>query len=264
MEIHNGTHLHAAAQVDPAYSSGDYFVNPHRHSEDARFKADCFLRAFVPLARRHALKIDSYADVGCGSGEIVRLVWDGLKQAGLPLQRVQGYDVSPHVTRLRGEVVEFVHGDFSETGEDVDLVTLFDVVEHVFSALEFLRAVAVRSKVIALHLPLDNSVNHALRNKFRVLLHDPGHVLFLDTVSALNLCSLAGLRVLSYQYTPTYRSPSGHRSLPSKLLFPLRALLHRVCPWLLAKTFGGLSLLIIAVAPGFIDSGVHNKKSSTP
>lgn len=261
MEIHNGTHLHAAAHVDPAYSSGDYFIDPRRHSEDAQFKADCFLRAFVPLARRHPLTIRSYADVGCGSGEIVRLVCDGLKQADFAPERVQGYDVSPHVTRLRAAAIQFVHGNFAETGDHVDLVTLFDVVEHVFGAVDFLRAVAARSKVVALHLPLDDSINHALRDKFRTLMRDPGHVLFLDTVSALNLCSLAGLRVLSYQYTPTYRSPSGHRSLPSKLLFPLRALLHHVSPWLLAKSFGGLSLLIIAVTPRFAGCGVDNKTS---
>ena len=235
--------------IDSPYSKGIYFSDPHRHSEDSQFKAKCFLQVFVPLAKKRGWEISSYVDVGCGSGQLVRLVADGLKDAGFGIAAVKGYDVSPHVSELRAESVEYVHGDFCSTNEQVDLVTLFDVLEHVACPVEFLKSVASRASMIGLNIPLDNTLNNALRDKFRYLLDQPGHLLFLDAVNALNLCSLAGLRVVAYEYAFGFRAPSGHRSLLAKVAFPARMLLSKISPWLLSKTIGGASLLVIARTP---------------
>jgi len=235
--------------VDPFYGKGTYFSDTHRHSEDAKFKADGFLKLFVPLAQRCGWDITSYADVGCGSGDLVRQVSGGLREAGFALSVVRAYDVSPHVTELVADSIEYVHADFCTTKEQVDLVTLFDVFEHVASPVEFLKNVASHTNIIVLHIPLDNSLNNALRDRYRRLLRQPGHLVFLDTVNALNLCSYAGLTVVTYEYTFGFRAPSGHRSLLAKAVFPLRALLSRISPWLLSKTVGGASLLVVARTP---------------
>lgn len=240
--------------IEPSYGGGEYFADPHRHSEDARFKAECFLRIFVPLAQERKWDISSYADVGCGSGEVARLVSIGLRKAGFVLDVAKGYDVSPHATLLQDEAVQYVCADFCRTGEQTDLVTLFDVFEHVVRPTDFLRDVAERARVVALHIPLDNSLNNSLRDKYRTLLNDPGHLLFMDSVYALNICALSGLRVITYQYTLGFRAPSGHRSILSKLLFPLRVLLSKVSPWLLSRTVGGASLLVVALTPFGLDA----------
>jgi len=235
--------------IDPSYGEGEYFANPHRHTEDARFKAECFLKLFVPLAQKKKWDIRSYADVGCGSGEVARIVSNGLRQAKFMLDVAKGYDVSPHVAQLRSETVQYVCADFCRTDERVDLVTLFDVFEHVIRPVDFLREVAERARVVALHIPLDKSLNNALRNKYRSLLNDPGHLLFMDSVDALNICAHAGLRVITYEYTFGFRAPSGHRSVLSKIAFPLRVLMSKVSPWLLSRTIGGASLLVVALTP---------------
>lgn len=235
--------------VDPTYGGGEYFANPQRHVEDAEFKAECFLKLFLPLAQKHGWSVRTYADVGCGSGDVARLVTLGLRKAKFSLDLAKGYDVSPHVTLLQNEHVQYVCDDFSRTDEQVDLVTLFDVFEHVVKPIDFLSDVAKRARLVALHIPLDNSLNNALRDKYRSMLNEPGHLLFMDSVYALNICAHAGLRVIAYEYTFGFRAPSGHRSLLSKIVFPLRVLMSKISPWLLSRTIGGVSLLVVALTP---------------
>lgn len=245
----NRVEASCAPLVDPLYSSGDYFRDPGRHAEDAQFKARCFLEVFLPLAREYQWQIRSYVDVGCGSGAVIRCVAHLLYDAGFNLGSIKGYDVAPHVDQLRIEGIEFVHGDFRQSDELVDLVTLFDVFEHVTDPIEFIKSIGSRSRILGFHIPLDNSLNHALRDKFRKLLRDPGHLLFMDSVYALNLLTLAGLKVIGYRYTFGFLAPSGHKSLLSKIVFPFRVLLGKISPWLLSKTVGGASLLVIALTP---------------
>jgi SAM-dependent methyltransferase len=234
--------------ADPLYASGRYFADPSRHAGDASFKASTFvalLRHTIDLA---TWPVHSYADVGSGSGDAARLVARGLRDAGAPLASAKGYDVSPHVQYLTpADGVEFVNADFGNDGEYVDLVTLFDVIEHVPEPAEFLRRVARRCRIIGLHIPLDDSINVAVRDLFKSKVKDPGHITFMDGVTALNLLAGAGLRVLDYQYTMSFDAPSGRFSLASKVVSPLRKLLARISPWLLSKTLGGASLMVIAL-----------------
>lgn len=240
--------VHVAAQ----YTSGAYFQDPGRHGADAKFKAECFMRLFAKNARRiNSAALKSYTDVGCGSGVVVQLIAEALRRNGVALDTVKGYDVSPHVKHLRSPSTEFVHGDFCETGDHADLVTLFDVVEHAVDPIGFLKKISARCRILALHIPLDDSLSNAMRDKFRDLIEDPGHILFLDTTRALNLMTLAGLKIIAYDYTFGFRAPSGHASVLSKAIFPFRLLMSKVSPWLLSKTLGGASLMVIAAAePG--------------
>lgn len=237
------------SMIDASYSSGAYFADPNRHKEDAAFKAEQFLQLFLPLARALQFQPSSYADVGCGSGEAVRLIADGLKRDGFRLARVRGYDVSPHVSGLSAPGVEFIAGDYCAGDESFDLVTLFDVFEHTPDPAGFIRRVAETCDVIGFHIPLDHSLNVALRDLFRAKLRHPGHLIFLDAAGALNLLAFAGLRVLDYRYTFAFLAPSGRATRASRLLLPIRRLLARLSPWLLAKTLGGASLLAIALTP---------------
>src|SRR5262249_18316804 len=154
---------HDGTTLDP-YGAGTYFADTRRHEADAAFKAEQFLRLFKRTVRPSALPIHSYADVGTGSGDAARLIGDGLRRAGYPLQRVKGYDVSPHAAHLRQPGIEYFHADFARAEEQVDLVTLLDVFEHVTDALTFLKNVAARCHLIGFHIPLDDSLNVSVRD----------------------------------------------------------------------------------------------------
>lgn len=240
---------HGGSTVDPCYSKGDYFSDVRRHSEDAKFKADNFLKVFSRFAGQNNLSINSFVDVGCGSGDVVKMIADSLNANRSDLIEFKAYDVSPHVQNVRNEGIEYIHADFCESDEFVDVVTLFDVFEHVPDAIEFIKTVAKRCKIIGFHVPLDNSINVALRNGFRAKLRNPGHLIFLDSAFALSLLNLSGLRVVDYEYSFAFLAPSGHSTLLSRIVFPLRYLLAKISPWLLSKTLGGASLMVLAITP---------------
>lgn len=236
-----------ASWIDPVYSSGVYFQESNRGADDADFKAAEFLKLFIPTQHRIGVKVTSYADVGCGAGALTAKIVSGLRDAGLDLETAAGYDVSPHVARLGHESVRFVNVDFYRSGEPVDLVTLFDVVEHIPAPVDFLSRVARQCKIVGLHIPLDNNWNAALRDLFWTKLSDPGHLIFLDAPGALNLLATAGLRVVGYSYTFGFQAPSGHKGLIAMAAYPFRAILARMCPWLLSMTLGGASLMVVAL-----------------
>ncbi len=185
------------------------------------------------------------ADVGCGSGAATIGVVSGLTALGFTVTEAVGYDVSPHVAALRHPQVRFVHDDFVVGERRFDLVTLFDVIEHVPDPVGFLRQVSQRARFVGLHIPLDDSLNCSARDLYRQALKDPGHLIALDTVSALNLLAFAGLRVVDYEYVFGFQAPSGSPTLLSKCIYPLRAALAALSPWLLAKTLGGVSLMVL-------------------
>jgi SAM-dependent methyltransferase len=241
--------IRIGSPADPIYSDGTYFANTRRHSEDATFKADKFLKIFFRFVKRYALEVNSFVDVGCGSGDILKSIADSLRVNGFNSAVFKGYDISPHVVNVKNDGVEYICGDFCESDEYVDVVTLFDVFEHVPDTIEFIKKVSKRCKIVGFHIPLDCSWNFAIRNKFHSSLHNPGHLVFMDIASALNLLALSGLRVVDYDYTFSFFAPSGHNTLPSKIMFPLRCILAKLSPWLLSTTCGGASLIVIAVTP---------------
>jgi SAM-dependent methyltransferase len=237
--------------VDPFYTSGDYFTSTDKHSEDAAFKTQNFIKLFRKVGERNGAiaEIKSYADVGCGSGAVVKLLSRSLRETGVDLQVVKGYDIAPHVQNLHHDDIEFRRQDFCQSTEEVDLVTLFDVFEHIPDPVQFIKQVSQRCRFIGFHIPLDHTLSLALRDAFRARLKHPGHLIFMDTADALNVLCLSGLRVLDYAYTFNYLSPGGHKTLLRKLMLPLRFTISSVSPWLLSKTLGGASLMVIAATP---------------
>jgi SAM-dependent methyltransferase len=235
-----------ATLAQDIYTTGAYFADPQRHSEDAAFKAREFAKL---LALNPDLDIKKLADVGCGSGAPTIAMVRLMKQAGHQLTHASGYDVSPHIESIRHPFIRFVHGDFTGSDEFVDLVTLFDVVEHVPDPITFLKQVARHTLLICLNMPLDASLNLSLRNLWRGNLRDPGHLIMLDPAGAMNLLAFAGLRVIDYRYTPSFQSCSGHKTLLGKMAYLFRWILYSLSPWLVAKTVGGVSLMVLAQTP---------------
>lgn len=232
--------------VDPSYSSGKYFSDGNRGAPDAVYKARWVLDFLKRIQSQENIQIESYADVGCGSGENIRLIREGLLKRG-GLKRVCGYDVSPHVIGLHAEGIEFFQQDFCQVKERYDLVTLLDVFEHVSDPAGFIRAVSSRASLVVFHIPLDDCFLNRFRDEFRKKLKNPGHLIYLNPVSALNLIAFSGLRILDYTYTFAFEAPSGCETFKQKMMFPLRRILAAVNPYLLASTLGGVSLLVGAV-----------------
>ena len=190
--------------------------------------------------------IGSYADVGCGSGAATHSLAAALAKAGHPLSRVTGFDVSPHVESLSGsDGLSFQHGDFSTADVQFDLVSMFDVFEHIPDPLAFLKRCAERTKYMTFHIPLEDCTYLRYKDGYRHRLRDPGHLLILNIERALSMLCEAGLIVIDYAYTDGFRL-SRPASLKEGVLYWARTALWKLSPALLTRTLNGTSLCVVA------------------
>lgn len=229
------------------YTSGEYFsTNMDKHRLDAGYKSNAFLSLFVPTAKKFKWDVTSYADVGCGSGDVARSVSKGMNSAGFELLDAIGYEISPGINDIASdESIRFVCADFTQREGSVDLVTLFDVFEHVLEPVSFLKKVSAKCKYIGLHIPLDNNLNNSIRDLYKHKLHAPGHLIFLDAPQALTMLAMAGIRVTNYNYTFNFNWPTGQQGLLARLAVWPRRLLATVSPWLASRLLGGCSLMVV-------------------
>lgn len=228
------------------YKEGTYFSDSKRHLEDADFKVKAIIRLLIPILKKSEIELKSYSDVGCGAGGVLLGIADELAKNGINLQEVKGYDVSPHVNDLNVENVSFLHGDFIEIGTPTDLISLTDVFEHVPDPVDFIKKVSKKGQLVAFHIPLDNCLSVNLRNLQREKIQNPGHLIFLDLNSALNMVTMAGLQILDYDFSrETINAPSNNETMLQKVFSPLKKIMFMVNPWLYSKIFG-FSLVVIA------------------
>ncbi|NVK50378.1 MAG: methyltransferase domain-containing protein [Cyclobacteriaceae bacterium] len=228
------------------YKEGTYFSDNKRHLEDSDYKVDAILRVLNPLLDKHDIKIHSYADVGCGAGGVLKGISQAFQKNGRKISEVKGYDVSPHVNDMEVEGVVFNHGDFIEIGTDADLITLTDVFEHVPDPVGFIREVSKKGKIIAFHIPLDDCLSVNLRNLQRYKIQNPGHLIFLNVNSALNMVTMAGLQILDYDFSKeTISAPSNNQTFLQKLFSPIKRVMFFLNPWIYTKIFG-FSLVVVA------------------
>lgn len=244
--------LHSGSLIDPYYSEGDFQHASTSGTRDSEFKVQQ-LKALLDRSPHPVLRSDHLrvADVGCGNGSSSYLLAEILSGPQTSIL-VDGFDIYPHVADIKGtENVHFHFKDFCKLDPDqpYDLAVLFDVIEHVPDPIGFLRAVALRSKEIALHIPLDDFALGWIRNLPRSNLRHPGHLVALDVASSLNLLAFAGLRTRDYRFTPVFRAPTGRETSLQKLLLPIRAVLFSVSPYLVQRALGGVSLMVLATSP---------------
>jgi SAM-dependent methyltransferase len=228
------------------YSEGVYFQDPYRHSEDAKYKVESIKKLLFKYLNDNKIILSSYADVGCGSGEIIRLLGKELKLNFANLQILKGFDVSPHVEKLTDDFVDFSFQDFTKSEESFDLVTLNDVFEHVPNPISFLTEVGKRARYVVMHIPLEDCLSVNIRNLQRRKIKNPGHLVFLNINSALNLITYSGLKILDYEYsTDSINAPSNTTTILQKITYPFKYTLLKINPYLFSKCFG-ISLVVIA------------------
>src|SRR5439155_1312067 len=102
----------AAAMIRDQYLSGEYLVkNPLWHADESPWKAKYVLQ----MIARNKLAPTTICDVGCGAGEVLRLVHEGLQGRC----RCWGYDISPQAfarsRRLSSERLQFKLADIRQT-----------------------------------------------------------------------------------------------------------------------------------------------------
>jgi SAM-dependent methyltransferase len=247
--------------IQDLYTSGEYLEkNPLWHADESPWKA----RSVLEIMARNHLAPRTICDVGCGVGEVLRLV-----QAGTdPTCHLVGYDISPQAIdlcqRRANEHLEFRLGDIrKEGGRPFDVLLVLDVIEHLEDYFGFLRDLRPRAEFKIIHIPLDISVRSVLLGRLVDYRASYGHVHYFTKEVALQTLRDVGYDIQDYLYT-SQTNPlkvvwnehrhSGARTLARKLTgFMARSILglpgrglFAVHADLAVRVLGGWRLLVLA------------------
>jgi len=181
------------------YTSGEYLKrNPLWHVDESPWKAKYILQ----IIAKNRIEPKTICDVGCGAGEVLKLVQEGMDKDCMFL----GYEISPQAFELcQARENERLHFKLAEIRQEIgapfDLILLMDVIEHMEDYFSFLREIKSKSEYKIIQIPLDiNSRDVLLGNliKFRA---DFGHLHYFTKDVAIQMLKDVGYEVVDYLYT---------------------------------------------------------------
>lgn len=225
------------------YTDGEYLRrNPQWHADESPFKVTQIAR----MLRKHHLDPKTICEVGCGAGEVLRLLQESMDRAC----RFWGYDISPQALAMcRGKTnpgLQFKQMDVSQE-QDVhfDLMLVLDVVEHVEDYYGFLNGIRPKSDLKIFHFPLDVSVQAVARKRGLLTRRERyGHIQYFTKETSLETLKDAGYELLDCFYTP--RCIELAKEVIQKLLVLPRIVCFALNEDWTVRFLGGYSLLILA------------------
>lgn len=226
------------------YRDGAYFQkHPLWHTEHSAWKAAQVVR----MIRRARLEPRTLCEVGCGAGEVLRLIQESLG----PQCSLRGYDISPQAIelsqarandQLQFELIEH-EGDIDG---DFDLLVSVDVVEHVEDYLGFLRCLRSKAKYKIFHVPLDLSVQSVLRRRGLIERRDShDHLHYFSKEIFLRSLTDTGYQLCDVLYTR--RSIEIGSGMVQALINVPRRVGFTLSRDFTARVLGGFSLAVLAV-----------------
>jgi SAM-dependent methyltransferase len=237
------------------YAGGDYWRD--RLTESSDFKVSLALRA---MSRAGVAVEEGFrgTEVGCGNGAFLFPLRDALHQK-LDDFRLTGLDISPdaidhacsRATELGEPRLSFRLVSDERPTDRSDVVFLMDVVEHVRNPYEFLEDVRSKCSRVVLHLPLEQSLAHALLRKPTKSHETFRHIHFFSLETALLMIRECGYDVDATQFTAA--SPEILRlggSIALKALRSVRYLCYRVAPKQSAMLMGGSVMFVLSPTTG--------------
>lgn len=228
----SGSKATAADQAFAAqYREGEYLEKvPEWHVGDSHWKAGKVLE----ILRRNAIVPRSLCDVGCGAGQILVELQDGL---GREVEMV-GYDISPQAIALcagkENASLTFRQCDFlTEEEAKFDVLLLLDVFEHVPDYLDFLKRLRGRARWFVFHIPLDLNVQALLQGSRPMLdmRRRYGHLHYFTAETALATLADCGFKVRDSFYTWDTEidgRPKPPPGLKGRLRYPLTCLIYTI------------------------------------
>ncbi|MBO0793052.1 MAG: class I SAM-dependent methyltransferase [Ktedonobacteraceae bacterium] len=180
------------------YTDGQYLKNnPGWHLDAALWKANAIRR----MLQRNHIHPQTVCDVGCGVGEILRLLQQDLE----PTSTLLGYDIAPYAIEKaktqENERLHFKLGDFLEEEKGhFDLLLMIGVLEHFENLFQVLRDIKEKSEYKMFLLPLDLTLTTVIRNRVINFRHEAGHLHFFTKDVILAIFKDLGYEVIDYFY----------------------------------------------------------------
>jgi cyclopropane fatty-acyl-phospholipid synthase-like methyltransferase len=232
--------------VEHRYNNGNYLLsNPNWHREDASWKASNIERILID----YKISPKSIAEIGCGSGEVLRYL-----QARFLLATLVGYDISPQASKFWNadegmlcERLSFILGDFLELNKaSYDLILMLDVFEHMRDPFSFLEKVRQYGKRFIFHIPLDLSAFSVLRQSALLKSHrEVGHLHFYTKDLALEILTDCGYKIVNWRYTGAHKNAPTTKFKVKMGRFPRTLACTFNRDWGV-RLFGGETLIVLA------------------
>lgn len=226
------------------YLDGTYLQqNPDWHVADSSWK----VQQIIQILNRNQIAPRTIYEAGCGAGEVLRL----LQQKLDPACELWGADVSPQAIELcQSRANERLHfalldAQLPSNRKFFDLVLAIDVIAHVEDYRKFLRETKSQGAYKLIHIPLDISVQHILRDKSMIRsrqLHP--HLHYFSTRTAMFALADVGYQIIDWCYTPRMIDIPSH--VRGKILRLPRKLLFAINQRFAANLLGGFSLMVLA------------------
>ncbi len=225
------------------YLDGTYLKqNPDWNVSDSPWK----VQQILGILKRNQIAPRTICEIGCGAGEVLRLLQQNM-DSGCELW---GADVSWQAIEMcQARANDKLHfallGDEWWSAKPFNLVMAIDVLAHVEDYRGFLRKLKTIGTYKLLHIPLDLSVQHLLREKNMVCSREQhAHLHYFTRRTAMFVLADLGYEIVDWCYTPRMIDQPGHwrsRLLrgPRKMLF----VLHRDFA---VNLLGGFSLMVLA------------------
>lgn len=225
------------------YTDGAYLnKNPLWHTDESPFKAKQILR----MLRKDRLRPTTICEVGCGAGEVLRLLQEEMDNAC----SFWGYDISPQAMEMckirANEKLQFRLADISrEEDTFFDLILVLDVFEHVEDYFGFLNGIRSKSDLKIFHIPLDLSVQAVFRKRGLLKRRELwGHIHYFTKETALETLKDVGYEILDNFYTP--RGIELAREVVHKIALLPRKICFSIHQDLTVRILGGYGLLVLA------------------
>ncbi len=186
-------------------------------------------RHALAMLRKHKLAPQTICEVGCGAGEALRLIQQGLPESS----QCVGYDISPYAIELartrEHERLRFYLGDISAlAGQRFDLTLVLDVVEHLEDYFAFMRALRPLGTHTLFMFPLDLSAQMILRpDGLLYTRREYGHLHYFTKEVILALLEETGYEVVDWEYAregveePTNAPRRRLMSFPRRIAYAL-------------------------------------------
>ena len=226
------------------YRDGRYLEhNPSWHMEESPFK----VRQILRMLKRQDLMPKTICDVGCGAGLVLSQLQPHLAKDCV----CWGFDVAPGAIAMCrdrcNDNLTFSVLDVRRDGCNAffDLVLMLDVFEHGEDYMGLVRDVRPMAKHKLFHIPLDLSVQAAIRkNGFLTRRDNFAHLHYFTKETALRTLTDVGYELVDYFYTP--RCIELGDQLAQKIARGPRKLCFALAPDLTVRILGGYSLMVLA------------------
>jgi SAM-dependent methyltransferase len=226
------------------YTSGLYLEkHPDWHVYESEWKVQQIMR----MLKQNKLSPESVCEVGCGAGEVLRLLQKQLDEKCT----FQGYDISPQAIALANtrvnEKLHFKEADIlKEPFVHNDLILVMDVLEHVEDRFVFLRGIRDRADYKLFHVSLNISVQAVVRkNGLLRMRENYGMVNHFSKELLLQTLKDAGYDIVDYFYTTSCTDIPSKELVRNLVKYP-RKLLFALNQDVAARILGGYRLLVLA------------------